>query len=57
MHLDELESSCEALNLMAEAIHTSHVFPPGGGRFVDKLGHLRCYNCGCNMLEISGVIK
>lgn len=27
MHSNELEHICEALNLIAEGIHTSHVFP------------------------------
>lgn len=37
MHSNELESSCEALNLMAEDVHTSLIFPQRqGGPFVDK---------------------
>lgn len=33
---NELESSCKVLNLIAEAVHTSHLFPQRGGLLVDK---------------------
>lgn len=56
MHSNELEYIREALNLMAEGIHTSHVFLKQEF-FVHKTSHLRCFNGSYNVPQISRVIK